>query len=432
MDDDYGADDALLEAMAAVDSMPPARSAVQQPKPQALDKPSSSSNSSGSAIVQPKPQVIQQKNLGSTILVSPRQRGNPVLTSIRSIPWEYSDIPADYVLGLTTCALFLSLKYHRLHPEYIYTRIRNLQGKYNLRILLTLVDIPNHEDSLRELSKTSVVNNVTVMLCWSAAEAARYLELYKSYENANFAAIRGQQSSNYADKLVEFVTVPRSLNKSDAVALVANFGSLKNAINAEPEQLSMISGWGGIKVKRRGSPGESAPGRPSGGTRPRQFQFLDEDGDSDEAAEDAEAFTTLVREEKPTSQPERANEHMVRCLSAAKLPRRRGKAYAIRGSQRMTTCNGNPLDSAPRRLVGHRLPSTAALWNQKQELGFILALEPRTVAATYRSLSTHDRPLVAFVSQAAGICAAAQQPVAARLEARPTKGGHHDPARAWS
>ncbi|KAL7807234.1 hypothetical protein V8C26DRAFT_415172 [Trichoderma gracile] len=263
-----------------------------------------------------------------------------------------------------------SLKYHRLHPEYIYTRIRNLQGKYNLRILLTLVDIPNHEDSLRELSKTSVVNNVTVMLCWSAAEAARYLELYKSYENANFAAIRGQQSSNYADKLVEFVTVPRSLNKSDAVALVANFGSLKNAINAEPEQLSMISGWGGIKVKRwtdavdepfrarkaakrsfqpppapvagrdsrtasahaygdrpsasevaksgsqapgsnltshassgRGSPGGSAPGRQSGGTQPRQFHFLDEDGDSDEAAEDEEAFDTLVREEKPTSQP---------------------------------------------------------------------------------------------------------------------------------
>lgn len=113
-----------------------------------------------------------------------------------------------------------------------------------------MVDIPNHEDSLRELSKTSMVNNVTIILCWSAAEAGRYLELYKSYENASFAAIRGQQSSNYADKLVDFVTVPRSLNKSDAVALVANFGSLKNAINAEQEQLAMIGGWGGIKVKR--------------------------------------------------------------------------------------------------------------------------------------------------------------------------------------
>jgi DNA excision repair protein ERCC-1 len=142
-----------------------------------------------------------------------------------------------------------SLKYHRLHPEYIYTRIRNLQGKYQLRILLTMVDIPNHEDSLRELAKTSLVNQVTVMLCWSAAEAARYLELYKSYEHAGFTAIRGQQASSYAERLVEFVTVPRTVNKADAVALVSTFGSLRNAINASPDQIANIGGWGEKKVK---------------------------------------------------------------------------------------------------------------------------------------------------------------------------------------
>lgn len=113
-----------------------------------------------------------------------------------------------------------------------------------------MIDIPNHEDPLRELSKTSMVNNVTIVCCWSAAEAARYLELYKAYEHASFDAIRGKQSSSYAERLVDFVTVPRSLNKSDAVALVANFGSLKNAINADVEQLGMLSGWGGVKVKR--------------------------------------------------------------------------------------------------------------------------------------------------------------------------------------
>ncbi|RGP71393.1 DNA excision repair ercc-1 [Fusarium sporotrichioides] len=253
MDDDYGADDELLAAMAAADPAPVARptpAKIQQPTPQRLDKAPPSSASSAGKVVQPTPQALPQKQSGSTILVSPRQRGNPVLTSIRSMPWEYSDIPADYVMGLGTCALFLSLKYHRLHPEYIYTRIRNLQGKYNLRILLTMVDIPNHEASLKELSKTSLINNVTLVLCWSAAEAARYIELYKSYENASFGAIRGQQPSSYGEKLVEFVTVPRSLNKSDAVAVVSNFGSLRNAINADAEQLGMLNGWGGIKVKR--------------------------------------------------------------------------------------------------------------------------------------------------------------------------------------
>jgi DNA excision repair protein ERCC-1 len=143
-----------------------------------------------------------------------------------------------------------SLKYHRLHPEYIYQRIRNLQGKYNVRILLTMVDIPNHEDPLRELAKTALVYDVTLVLCWSAAEAARYLELYKSYEHANFSAIRGQQSSSYAEKLVDFVTVPRSVNKADAIALVSNFGTLKDAINADSGEINLIGGWGSTKVKK--------------------------------------------------------------------------------------------------------------------------------------------------------------------------------------
>ena len=170
-EDDFGADAEFLAALAASDA-PPARvqqpipQRIQQPTPQRLDRapPTTSNTSAGPKVVQPTPQVLATRSAGSSILVSPRQKGNPILSNLRNLPWEYSDIPADYVLGLTTCALFLSLKYHRLHPEYIYNRIKSLAGKYNLRILLTLVDIGNHEDSLKELSKTSLVNNVMVIL----------------------------------------------------------------------------------------------------------------------------------------------------------------------------------------------------------------------------------------------------------------------------
>ena len=113
-----------------------------------------------------------------------------------------------------------------------------------------MVDIGNHEDSLKELSKTSLVNNVTVILCWSAAEAARYLELYKSYEHANAGAIRGVENKGYADKMVEFVTVPRSINKTDAVSLVGAVGSLRAAVNARPEEVAIVGGWGEKKVRR--------------------------------------------------------------------------------------------------------------------------------------------------------------------------------------
>ena len=201
-------------------------------------------------VQQPKPQALPNRPGPSAILVSTRQKGNPILNHIKLLPWEYADIPADYVVGVTTCALFLSLKYHRLHPEYIYSRVRLLAGKYSLRIVLVMVDIPNHEDALKELSKTSIINNLTLILCWSAPEAAQYLELFKSSEYAQPTAIRSQQAQTYKESLEEFVTHPRSVNKSDAASLISTFGSLQNAVNAQPEQISSVPGWGEKKVQQ--------------------------------------------------------------------------------------------------------------------------------------------------------------------------------------
>ncbi|KAK5716421.1 ssDNA endonuclease and repair protein rad10, partial [Elasticomyces elasticus] len=214
-----------------------------------LDRGSNAAPSK-SGVVQPKPQALAKRSGPASIIVSPRQKGNPILNNVKSMPWEYGDIPADYVLGVTTCALFLSLKYHRLHPEYIYTRIKNLQGKYNLRIILCMVDIQNHEESLKELSKTSLINNVTVVLCWSAAEGGRYLELFKTYENAAPTSIKQHQSTSYSDRMIDFVTTPRSINKTDAVSLVSQFGTIRTAVNARHEDVATIAGWGEKKVQR--------------------------------------------------------------------------------------------------------------------------------------------------------------------------------------
>ncbi|KAJ5095218.1 Mating-type switching protein swi10 [Penicillium argentinense] len=201
-------------------------------------------------VQQPKPQALANRPGPAAILVSTRQKGNPILNHIKLLPWEYADIPADYVVGTTTCALFLSLKYHRLHPEYIYSRVRLLAGKYNLRIVLVMVDIPNHEDPLKELSKTSIINNLTIILCWSAPEAAQYLELFKSSEYAQPTAIRSQQAQSYKESLMEFVTTPRSINKSDAASLISTCGSLQNAVNAPPDVISAVPGWGEKKVQQ--------------------------------------------------------------------------------------------------------------------------------------------------------------------------------------
>lgn len=275
-EDEFGADEEFLAALVASDPIPSYQVSVEpkattkivQSTPHRISHldpafssasglaPLASPQSAASLtpeqkVVQPTPQILTSRSTTSSILVSPRQKGNSILTNLRSFAWEYSEILADYVLGSTTCALFLSLKYHRLHPEYIYNRIKGLQGKYSLRILLTLVDITNHEDSLKELTKTSLINHVTIILCWSATEAARYLELYKSFEHSKDpVGIKGIEKRGYGEKMVEFITTPRGINKTDAVSIVSAFGSIRGSINARPEEIAVVGGWGEKKVRR--------------------------------------------------------------------------------------------------------------------------------------------------------------------------------------
>lgn len=49
--------------------------------------------------------------------------------------------------------------------------------------------------------------------------------------------------------MIDFVTTPRSINKTDAVSLVSQFGSLRTAVNARHEDVAGIAGWGDKKVR---------------------------------------------------------------------------------------------------------------------------------------------------------------------------------------
>ena len=78
--------------------------------------------------------------------VHPRQVKNPVLKLVCNVPWRVdADIVPDYVLGKTTCAVYLSLRYHTLHPNYVHQRIRQVGRSFTLRLLLVLVDVGDNE-----------------------------------------------------------------------------------------------------------------------------------------------------------------------------------------------------------------------------------------------------------------------------------------------
>ncbi|KAK0226020.1 DNA repair protein rad10 [Armillaria fumosa] len=196
----------------------------------------------------PAPPIVVP-SLGNNIILNPLQRGNPVLECIRNVGKEYGDIVADYQVGKTTGVLFLSLKYHRLHPEYIHTRIEKLGHSYNLRILLILSDISEHKEPIRELTKTCLINNITIIVAFSFEEAGHYLSTFKQFEHKSPDLIKERADKDYISMLRTSLTSISKVNKTDVETLRASFGSFAHIAKAETTQLQNLPGFGQVKTK---------------------------------------------------------------------------------------------------------------------------------------------------------------------------------------
>lgn len=192
--------------------------------------------------------------------MNPNQKQNPLLQNLKSTRYVINESisPAHYVLFDSCCALFLSLKYHAIHPDFIYERINELKNKFQLKILLVLIDHIVYESILKELSILSVRTNFTMMLAWNYEEAAKHIENYRlnadkppdvimgrSFEeNSKSNPTTGQQG------LVDALTSIKSVNRTDAVTLLSTFESLANVIHANTDELTICPGISIVKARR--------------------------------------------------------------------------------------------------------------------------------------------------------------------------------------
>ncbi|XP_043716374.1 DNA excision repair protein ERCC-1 isoform X2 [Telopea speciosissima] len=184
---------------------------------------------------------VQNRN---AILVSHRQKGNPLLKHIRNVRWMFADIICDYLLGPNSCALYLSLRYHLLHPDYLYYRIRELQKNFKLRVVLCHVDLEDVVKPLLEVTRTALLHDCTLLCGWSLEECGRYLETIKVYENKPADIIQGQTDTDYLSRLHHALTAVRRVNKTDVVTLGSTFGSLSRIMDASMEDLARCPGIG--------------------------------------------------------------------------------------------------------------------------------------------------------------------------------------------
>ncbi|WFD44835.1 ssDNA endonuclease and repair protein rad10 [Malassezia psittaci] len=198
---------------------------------------------------QPHPLIRGAQASSNSILVNSCQRGNPILQHIKGVAWEYADIVPDYQVGVSSGVLFLSLRYFRLHPEYIHMRIQKLAHMYTLRVLLVLCDVTDHQQAIKELTKIALVSRMVLLIAWTQEEAARYLETYKAFEQRPPDMIRTRVGDSYASQLTAVLTSVRGINKTDVMTLSTRVGSLANMARAPHETFAMLPGMGEVKVE---------------------------------------------------------------------------------------------------------------------------------------------------------------------------------------
>jgi DNA excision repair protein ERCC-1 len=151
----------------------------------------------------------------NTLLVSPRQQGNPILKHIKMVRWQFRDITADYQMGPDAAAVFLSIRcvactrvegmdsqvrrqtlftldvrvphphprppptappprYHLLHPNYVLPRLKALSRGFRLLVLLVHVDSEEAVKPLRELTRIAVGLDAT-LVCGFSTEVGGWL-----------------------------------------------------------------------------------------------------------------------------------------------------------------------------------------------------------------------------------------------------------------
>ncbi|EIW82934.1 hypothetical protein CONPUDRAFT_143024 [Coniophora puteana RWD-64-598 SS2] len=206
-----------------------------------------------------KPPVVVPGS-GNNIIINPNQRLNPLLECIRNVGKQFGEIVPDFQVGRTTCVLYLSLKYHRLHPEYIHARIEKLGHAFNLRILLIMCDVSEHQDPIRELTKTCLINNITIIVAWSLDEAGHYLSTFKQFEHKPPDLIKERAEKDYDSVLRAALTSINKVNKTDVETLRTSVGlttlcpngtqSFADIARTPSDQLLALPGFGQVKVRR--------------------------------------------------------------------------------------------------------------------------------------------------------------------------------------
>ncbi|CAE8617063.1 unnamed protein product, partial [Polarella glacialis] len=182
------------------------------------------------------------------IIASARQQGNPMINFVKSTAVEFAEgLVPDYLTGPETAVLFISLRFQRLHPDYLQRRIQALGKRHRSRVVLCRVDVEAPE----EVTLATFHGEMSLLVAWTDAEAAGYLETLHRYQSKGAEALMGRLAEGDSKtRLTEVLTTVKGVNRTDAALLATRFGSFAGIASTSEEEFQRCPGIGDKKVKQ--------------------------------------------------------------------------------------------------------------------------------------------------------------------------------------
>merc|ERR1712062_719558 len=119
------------------------------------------------------------------------------------------------------------------------------------RVVLCRVDIDHPDEPLEQVTLCAFHAEFSLLLAWSDAEAAAYLETLHKCQNKGTEPLMGRLAEgDHRSRLTEALTTVKGINKTDAVALATRFGSFQGIAAASEDELHKCPGIGDKKVRQ--------------------------------------------------------------------------------------------------------------------------------------------------------------------------------------
>lgn len=103
---------------------------------------------------------------------------------------------------------------------------------------------------MKQLTRICLLAELTLMLAWSYEEAGKIIHTYKMLENTPAEVLKEKSDEDSYQSIINSLTSIKTVNKTDAMNLLTNFGTIEQLVQASESKLNACFGLGPRKAKQ--------------------------------------------------------------------------------------------------------------------------------------------------------------------------------------